>query len=266
VADRVLLSATRYNIEDCVRLAREQDLGIEMMTFAYSDVLDGDWMSLVSQYRLLLRDIPGMLAMHGPFMDMASGSPDKRVNQICIERYQHAIRIASELGAEVIVFHANFIATIHTDDYRVSWHNRNIAFWSPMADYARQHGVTIAIENMWEFEPTIIGDVVNEIAHPNLKACLDVGHAHLFGEVPFEKWLEVLEPILVHTHLNNNNGKVDMHHAFSDGVMDYKKILPQLRALKMPPSMTLEMDDVAMMESSLSYIELPAKATPPTEN
>jgi sugar phosphate isomerase/epimerase len=228
------------------------------MTFAFPDVLDGDWKSLAEQYRGLLRLVPGMLTMHGPFMDMASGSPDKRINQVCVERYQHALRIASELGIEVVVFHANFIAAIHTDEYRESWHHRNIGFWAPMADYARQYGVTIAIENMWEFDPNIIGDVVKEIAHPNLKTCLDVGHAHLFGEVPFEDWLTELEPILVHTHMNNNNGKVDIHKSFSDGVLDYHRILKQIRALKTPPSITLEMDNVEAMRASLPYLELAA--------
>jgi sugar phosphate isomerase/epimerase len=267
VADQVLLSATQKNLPDCIRLAQEQELGIELMTFAYPDVLDGDWKSLTAQYRMLLRDVPGMLAMHGPFMDMASGSPDRRINLVCIERYQHAIRIAAEVGIELVVFHANFIAAIHTDEYRMSWHRRNLTFWTPMADYARQHGVTIAVENMWEFDPTIIGDVVSEIAHPNLKICLDVGHAHLFGEVEFGEWLSVLEPIIVHTHLNNNNGKVDMHHAFSDGVLDYHDILPRLRALKTPPSMTLEMDEVSMMEASLPYMELvPVGVTPPVDS
>jgi sugar phosphate isomerase/epimerase len=265
VADRVLLSAARRNFEDCIRLAQQQALGIEMMTFAFPDVLDGDWKSLAAQYRVMLRDVPGMLAMHGPFMDMASGSPDKRINQVCIERYEHAIRIAAELNVEMVIFHANFIAAIHTDEYRLSWHSRNIAFWSPMADYARQHGLTIAVENMWEYDPSIIGNVVKEIAHPNLKICLDVGHAHLYGEVPFETWLDELEPILVHTHMNNNNGVIDVHHAFSDGVMNYDKILPQIRGLRMPPSITLEMDEISMMEASLSYLELPTAATPPAD-
>lgn len=266
MADRVLLSASRRNIEDCVRLAQEQDLGIEMMAFAFPDVLDGDWQSLADEYRTLLRDVPGMLTMHGPFMDMAPGSPDKRINQVCIERYQHAIRIAGEFGVELIVFHANFIAAIHTDEYRQDWHQRNIAFWAPMADYARQHGVTIAVENMWEFDPHIIGDVVGEIAHPNLKTCLDVGHAHLFGEVDFENWLEVLEPTLVHTHMNNNNGEIDIHGGFDEGVLDYHQILPQIRALPTPPSMTLEMDHVEAMAASLHYFELAtAEPTPPSE-
>lgn len=256
MADRVLLSAGRRNIADCVRLAKEHDLGIEVMAFAYPDVLDGDWKGVLAEYRALLRDVPGMLTMHGPFMDMAPGSPDSKINQVCMERYQHAIQIGSELGVEIIVFHANFIANIHTTEYRMSWHNRNVYFWGPMADYARRYGVMLAVENMWEFDPNIIGDVVKEIAHPNLRACLDVGHAHLFGEGEFEDWLTALDSLIVHTHLNNNNGKVDVHMGFNQGVLNYHDVLARLRKLEKPPSMTLEMDEVSAMEASLPYLDL----------
>lgn len=256
MADRVLLSAFDRNIEACVQLAEEQDLGIEVMAFAFPDVLDGDWKSLVVKYRKLLRRVPGMMTMHGPFMDMAPGSPDQRINQICVERYQQAIRIAAELGIEVIVFHANFIAAIHTLEYRLGWHNRNVYFWAPMADFARRNGLTIAVENMWEYDPYIIADVVREIAHPNLGICLDVGHAHLFGEVPFEEWLKVVEPLIIHSHMNNNNGKVDVHLGFHQGVLDYTQIMEQIRGLSTPPSITLEMDDVEAMRESLRYMDL----------
>jgi sugar phosphate isomerase/epimerase len=250
------LSAGPHNIEACIRLAQQRNLGIEVMAFAYPDVLDGDWKSLVVNYAKMLRTVPGRLTMHGPFMDMAPGSPDRRINQVCNERYQHAIRIASDLGVEIIVLHANFIANIHTLEYRLSWHNRNVYFWAPLADYARRYGVTIAVENMWEFDPYIIGDVVKEIAHPNLGVCLDVGHANLFGEQSFEEWLMALEPLLLHTHMNNNDGKVDIHMGFDHGVLDYHQILPRIRALATPPSMTLEMDDVSFMESSLPFFDL----------
>lgn len=257
MVDRVLLSANPRNIRECVKLAQEHGLGIEVMAFAFPDALDGDTKSLITEYRELLRPVPGMLSMHGPFMDMAPGSPDRRINQVVTERYQQAIRIASELGISLIVFHANFIAAIHTLEYRMGWHNRNMYFWAPLADFARQYGVTIAIENMWEFDPNIIGDVVREVGHPNLGACLDVGHAHLFGEVPFEDWLTALEPMLVHTHMNNNDGKIDIHMGFLHGILNYKDILTRIRRLSTPPSITLEMDEVDFMRASLPYLDIP---------
>lgn len=258
MADRVLLSASRANLDECIELARDYNLGIEMMAFAFPDLLDGDWKGEMSAHKKKLRRINGLITLHGPFMDMAPGSPDPRIKHITVERYEHAIRIASELGAEVIVFHANFIAAIHNIEYRVGWHKRNLDFWGNMAPYAERYGVTLAVENMWEFDPYIITDMLKEINHPYLRACLDVGHANLFSdeEFPFELWLKTVQPWLVHTHMNNNNGKIDVHHGLHDGVMDYAAVLEKIRALPNPPTITLEMDRVSDMRASLYFLHL----------
>lgn len=257
MADRVLVTAHITPFQDFLDFALEHQLGVELMAFANPDILDNDWREVITVYKPLLEPLQGALHLHGPFMDMAPGSPDARINQVCIERYQQTIRIAQELNAEVIVFHANFIAAIHNEDYRISWQERNVEFWSMMADYADQHGVTLAVENMWEFDPDIIGDVLRAVDHPRLRACLDVGHAHLFSNVPFEDWLATIEPWLIHTHMNNNNGTIDVHQALGNGVVDYTYILAQLRALAIPPTMTLEMERVADMQASLPFLALP---------
>jgi len=261
VADNVLLTADRNNVEDVIDLAVERGLGVEVMNFAYPDVLDGNWEHEVATYRTILRRVPGPITMHGPFMDMASGSPDERINQVCMGRYRHAIHIANDLESPLLVLHANFIGSLHNPAYREGWHKRNIPFWSRLAEYAAERGVTIAIENMWEFEPAIIADLLRDVDHPNLRACLDVGHAHVFGdrECRFGTWLETMAPWLVHMHMNNNNGTLDEHYGFDweNGVLDYKALLKQVRALDTPPSMVLEMYHVADMRDSLSYFDLP---------
>lgn len=257
MSEQVLLSAGRANFDDCIRLALRRSLGIEVMAFAFPDVLDGNWPEILAHYKEALRPIRGLITMHGPFMDMAPGSPDGQIRSICHDRFCHAIRIADELGARLIVFHANFIASIHNVEYRYGWHQRNLDFWGPVADYAQQHDVMIAMENMWEFDPTIIGDVLSAMNHPYLRACLDVGHSALFGpDHSLETWLNVLEPWLIHCHLNNNDGVIDVHHGLNDGVLDYVAILDRLRGLPLQPSFTLEIDRVVDMESSLPYFHL----------
>lgn len=256
VSDRVLLSASPKNVEACIDLAVRHRLGIEMMAFAYADTLDGDWRAEVERYKRLLEPVPGLRAMHGPFMDMATGSPDRQINEVCKGRFRHALRIAQMLDVKIVVLHANFIASIHTDEYRKGWQQRNVAFWSEIADYAGQLGVTAAVENMWEFDPDIIGDVLKMVDHPNLRACLDVGHAHLYSDVPFDEWLTTLQDYLVHVHANNNDGEQDFHRSLNHGVLDYKRLLAQLRALPTPPSITLEMDASADMEASLPLFQL----------
>jgi sugar phosphate isomerase/epimerase len=258
--DQVLLTADRTNIEEAIDLAVECDLGVEIMNFAYPDVLDGNWEHEVATYRTILRRVPGPITLHGPFMDMVSGSPDNRINELCSERYQHAIHIAYELDIKLVVLHANFIGSLHNTFYREGWHERNVPFWAAMAEFAGKRGVTIAMENMWEFEPGIIGDLLKAVDHPYLRACLDVGHAHLFSDAAWnlDDWIDALAPWLAHTHMNNNNGIIDEHYGFDweNGVLDYRGILPRLRELPTAPTMVLEMYHVADMRDSLHYFEL----------
>lgn len=262
MADCVLLSASHKNITACTAIAAQHPgLGVEMMTFAFPDMLDGNWESQIPVYRDLLAPVRanhGRLTLHGPFMDLPAGSPDAQISRVVADRHRHAIHIAAQLGAEIVILHANYIAQITTEDYRRGWHKRNLAFWKPIADEAAASGVTIAIENMWEFDPHIIGDMLGDLDHPALRACVDVGHAHLFSRVPFATWLEVMGPFIVHAHVNNNDGHVDVHRALTDGVLDYEPLLTALRALPQPPSFTLEMDSVEDMVESLPYFVLPA--------
>ena len=260
MADQVLLSADRNNIEECIDLALDTGVGVELMTFAYPDVLDGNWKQTVSTYNAILRPIRAPITLHGPFMDLVSGSPDELINHLSTQRYQHAIYIASELGIKVVNLHANFIGSLHNNSYRRGWHERNVGFWHGMAEIAKSNGVTIVLENMWEYEPSIIGDVLREVNHPNLKACLDVGHARVFGDKhhTIADWINHLTPWLIHTHLNNNNGIIDEHYGFDweDGVLDYNDILPMFRKLENPPYFCLEMWQVSDMRQSLSYFQL----------
>ena len=161
------------------------------------------------------------------------------------------------LGVRTIVYHANFIASIHNDGYRADWTRRQVDFWGPLAERGKTLGLVLALENMWEFDPTIIQEVLRQVNHPALRACLDVGHAHLFSAVDFETWLKVMEPYLVHTHLNNNLGEVDEHLGFDAGVLNYNHVLQTLRALPHPPAFSLEIEEVADIRRSLPYLDLP---------
>ena len=260
MGDQVSLSAGIGNFHDCVALACERGLGIELMAFSLPSVLDGEWRALEHEYRAALADVPGKLSIHGPFMDLVSGSLDERINMVSYGRYEHVIRIADLLGVQQVVLHANYIGLLHNETYRQGWHQRNVDFWGPLGDYARAYGVVVAIENMWEFDPTIIGNLLRELDHPHLKACIDVGHATLFSDpdVTFDDWLETLAPWVIELHMNNNNGVMDEHHGFDweQGVLDYARLLPRLRAMLSEPVMVLEMDRVQDMKASLRYFDL----------
>ncbi len=265
MGDPLLLSAGMRNFDECVQLANEHGLGIELMAFSVPQVLDGEWLDLMKGYQAALSDLPGPLTIHGPFMDLVSGSPDERINAVTYGRYEHVIRIADRLGVRQVVFHANYIGLLHNDFYRLGWHQRNVDFWGPLGDYARAHDVKIAVENMWEYDPDIIGNLLRELDHPYLKACIDVGHATLFSDpgISIDTWLESMGDLVIELHMNNNNGVMDEHYGFDwdQGVLDYETLLPSLRQLPMKPLMVLEMDRIEDMRASLRYFNLPASAS-----
>lgn len=256
MSDIVLLSTGLHNLEACIQVASVHHLGIELMPFALPNVLNGDYEGTVRHVKTLLSNHRGPLTMHGPFIDMAPGSPDEAFKRITLERSLRAIDTAQELGVGMVVFHANFIAMMRNPEYRRSWHQHSLKFWEPVAQYAADHQVRLVIENMWEFDPSIIGDLLRDLEHPSLRACLDVGHSQLFSDYSLEEWLEVLSPYLIHSHMNNNGGEMDYHRSLSDGVLDYHAILARFRQLPSPPSMTLEMDTLDDMLASLPYFQI----------
>lgn len=258
--DKVLLACDHYNFEECLELANERGLGLEIQTFAYPDALDNhpEW---VDFYEQRLRDFEGERSMHGAFMDMTSASLDPRIVAVARERYSQNLEIAARLDVHTIVFHANYLTNMRNIPFRRGWTERQTQFWGRIAETAGQMGIRLALENMWEYDPAIIGDVLRQVKSPWLITCLDVGHVHLFSEVPFKNWLTDLNGHIQYTHLNNNGGRVDEHRGFDDGVLDYKTILPMLRSLPTPPMMSLEIESAAAMRRSLPYLDLPPPRT-----
>jgi sugar phosphate isomerase/epimerase len=260
--DKVLLACDHHNFDECLDLANERGLGLEIQTFAYPDALDNhaDW---ILHYEARLRDFEGERSMHGAFMDMTSASLDPKIVAITRERYLQNLELGARLNVHTIVFHANYLTTIRNLPFRRAWTERQVSFWVRMSEMAASMGIRLALENMWEYDPAIIGDVLKQVNSPWLISCLDVGHVHLFSEVPFKNWLADLNGYIQYTHLNNNGGRVDEHRGFDDGVLDYKVILPMLRDLPAAPQMSLEIESAAAMRRSLSYLDLPPAASQP---
>jgi sugar phosphate isomerase/epimerase len=255
--DQVLISCERLaDLPGHMGLAREHNLGLELQEFHNPELLDNDWRSVVKDYKRHLDGFEGPLTMHGAFIDLISGSPDRRVAALARERYLLNLLIAHELGVELIDFHANYVSLVDHPSYLPGWENRQVEFWAPLAEQGAELGVKMVLENMWEPDPWIISRVLDRVQSPYLKACLDVGHAVLYSKLPIETWIEALGPHLIYVHLHNNHGDVDEHLAFGDGVIDFPELLDSLRGMFHPPQFTLELPNLELIKASLPYLNL----------
>ena len=262
--ESVLLATYQRDITRHYELAQAHGAGLELQVYGYdTDLLDHGWRKVLDQHKALLRDFEGELAIHGAFLDMSPASADQRVVALTRERFMLDLDIAAELGARNVVFHTQFLPQVYRPviggpDYRLSWTEGQVKFWSTMVGEAADREVVIALENMWEPAPSIIGDVLDQVDSPQLGACLDVGHVYLFSDyLPLKTWIDQIGHRLVHCHLNNHRGSFDEHLALDlpGGVIDYDRdILPLLRALPSQPTLVLEMDEIEYLESSLHYL------------
>ncbi|MDW8065980.1 MAG: hypothetical protein RMK32_10180, partial [Anaerolineae bacterium] len=58
--------------------AEAHSLGLELQEFAQPEILDGEWQALLHRYCRALAGFAGPVSLHGPFVDLFSGSVDPR--------------------------------------------------------------------------------------------------------------------------------------------------------------------------------------------
>ena len=255
--DHALISVEHYgDLAAHLAVARQYGVGLELQEFSDPNVLDGDWRSLLDQYEQMLDGFNGLRSMHGAYIDLVSGSPDARLVALTRERYLHNLDIGRELGVRYIDFHANYLPLVDHPSYLPGWVERQVAFWSPMAEQAEHYGIILLLENMWEPDPAIIVRILERVRSPYLKACLDVGHAVLYSHLPLTECFRDLATHEIYTHLHNNHGTTDEHLAFGDGVIDFPDVLNLLRALPKPPLFSLELPNLELIKDSLPFLQL----------
>jgi sugar phosphate isomerase/epimerase len=94
--------------------------------------------------------------------------------------------------------------------------------------FARQRGVTIAIENTpgEMATPVNLKNFLEQTRLTNVKMCFDAGHAHLDGGVP--EALEIVRDYVATTHLHDTRGERDDHLLPYEGTIDWTATLAAL--------------------------------------
>jgi sugar phosphate isomerase/epimerase len=94
--------------------------------------------------------------------------------------------------------------------------------------FARQRGVTIALENTpgEMATPANLKSFLERTRLTSVKLCFDTGHAHLDGGVPAP--LETVHDLVVTTHVHDNRGERDDHLLPYEGTIDWDATLAEL--------------------------------------
>lgn len=212
---QLLIIPDKQNMDACLKLASEYNLGFEYNDFFMPDVLDdGDRLNrYVDEYKSY--DFPAYTTLHGAFFDVIPFSVDHKIREIAELRIEQSIQVAKRLGAKAVVFHTNYNPFLNSEGYIKPWIQTNIAYWS---DVLKRHpDINIYLENMFDTTPELMKAISEVLCqYDNYGVCLDYAHAAL-SDVEPEKWAECLGKYIKHVHINDNDLVSDLHQAWGDG-------------------------------------------------
>jgi sugar phosphate isomerase/epimerase len=113
----------------------------------------------------------------------------------------------------------------------------------------------LALENVYEENPSILRRLLEAIDSSSLGYCLDTGHGHIFSQVPLPEWVEALGPWLIEVHLHDNHRQADEHLPLGFGEIDFPSVFANLQGKNLQPIYTLEPHLREHLEPSLKAIE-----------
>lgn len=236
--------------DEMQRLTASYGLGFESYVFTMGQVLDNMFQS-VSRFTDRFGPLYGNgLSFHGPFIDMNPGAYESLVHLVTKVRFEQCYTAARLTKASKIVFHTGYYQGLYHVE---SWEQNTIDFWKEfMLD--KDESVQICLENYQDPDPQSIARVLDGVNHPAFFACLDVGHANIWSKVPVEAWVTCLGNRIRHLHLNNNDGKHDLHSALDTGTLDILPLLEKVLQTVPAADWVLEMSNAQAVESSMEMI------------
>jgi sugar phosphate isomerase/epimerase len=173
-------------------------------------------------------DYNPLLTIHAPFMDLSPGAIDSKIREVTMERFNHVLDIAESLKVKSVVFHSGYEKWRYGFDINL-WLEQSILTWQSIADMAGKVGVKIAIENIFEDEPSNLTLLMQKMGSKHFGICFDTGHFNIFSKVSLEEWMEALNPYIIQLHLHDNDKSFDQHKPIGDGTFDFDKFFSLLK-------------------------------------
>ena len=173
---------------------------------------------------------------HAPFPTMVVG----------LDLIKNAIECTAIAGGEICIVHPD-------NDFSAE---QNAEMYYKILPFAKEHGVKIATENMWNWEngakhscfaacatSESFVEHIDIINDPYFVACLDIGHAEMQGSGSGAyNMIKALGPRLQALHIHDNDRLGDNHQIPFSMNIDFNEVAKGLREINYQGYLTLEAD------------------------
>ena len=192
--------------------------------------------------------------VHAPSVDINPGAIDPLVSQATAKRLTQSLDFTAQVGAGLMVVHPGYDRWRYGGNWQL-WLDRSLHFWPSLLSRAEDYGIRIMLENIFDTDPVPLRALLDQLNHPNLGFCLDIGHLNLFSTVELDQWLGSLGEYLGHLHLHDNHGTADDHLPIGHGNINFTPLFTWLgNRSGHPVSATLELRNPESFAASLAAL------------
>lgn len=192
--------------------------------------------------------------IHAPFLDLNPGAIDPSIRAASRYRIKQVMQAAELLRPRVIVVHPGY-DDLHYGDNRMAWLKNSIDFWQEFVPKAAELGTILAVENIFEKEPSTIKALLDAVDAPCFRHCFDIGHWNMFTTVTLEEWFGQLGEYVVESHIHDNHGQRDEHLPVGEGAIDFGKFFPLLNKYAPSAVWTIEAHNTEHLQRALINIQ-----------
>lgn len=150
---------------------------------------------------------------------LSIGAADEERRRRAVSETKAVIGLNAVVRVPMLVLHLGFPSTEPADNLRASV-SRSL---EDIGEAAEAAGVALALEvipNALSMAPRLVQWLEEDLEIKGAGICMDVGHAHLVGEIV--DIIETCSGHIVTTHLHDNHGKRDDHLTPGAGSIDWE--------------------------------------------
>ncbi|MDD2581544.1 MAG: sugar phosphate isomerase/epimerase [Desulfuromonadaceae bacterium] len=192
--------------------------------------------------------------IHAPFLDLNPGALDPSIRAASRHRIQQVMQAAGLLRPLAIVVHPGY-DDLRYGGNRLEWLKNSIGFWLEFVPQASEIGTILAVENIFEKEPSTIKALLDAVDAPCFRHCFDVGHWNMFTNVTLDEWFSELGGYIVETHIHDNHGQCDEHLPVGEGAISFRQFFPLLARYAPDAIWTIEAHNTEHLQRALKNIQ-----------
>jgi sugar phosphate isomerase/epimerase len=127
---------------------------------------------------------------------------------------------------------------VHLGERNDIWNTRTLEDAMTALEHLQTYARPLGVKLLVETTPAHLGEILRVGHFDDIGVCLDVGHAHIDGNLPAA--LAALAPRLRTAHLHDNHGERDAHLWPGEGTIDFDAVFARLKEAPQTPAGVLE--------------------------